>query len=482
MADKLFGTDGIRDTANTKTLAPVPLARLGQAIGWLLRNERGIFGVSPGARVPRVPYPRTHAFKRPNVRDRVLIGRDTRLSGPMISASLAGGLLSQGINVAEGGLLPTPAIAHVVRTMDCLLGVVISASHNPAQDNGIKLVSPEGFKIPDRAEERIEALMKGGVAEALTGPEVGDLALETGFDPATRMGPVATKYARDLVDRFEGLSLKGMKLVVDGANGAMRACAPWVLEALGAKVVAIGVETDGGRINDGCGALHPESAAARVREEGADLGLTFDGDGDRLIVVDDKGVVRDGDFVLAVCARHLKALGRLDPAVVVGTEMSNLGLEISLKAEGIRLVRAKVGDRYVSQEMQSSGLLLGGEQSGHVLYFDDSTTGDGLLTALRVLQAMRHFGKPWADLCRCMTRLPQVLRSVRVLRKPAFESVPGIVSARKKVEKKLGARGRLVLRYSGTEPVARVMIEGDDQGKIEKMAVELEDVIREELG
>ncbi|MCC6739728.1 MAG: phosphoglucosamine mutase, partial [Planctomycetia bacterium] len=222
--------------------------------------------------------------------------------------------------------------------------------------------------------------------------------------------------------------------------------------------------------------------AKKVKEEKADIGFCFDGDGDRLIVVDDRGAVRDGDYVLAVCARMLKAQGKLEPAVVVGTEMSNLGLELSLRAEGIRLVRAKVGDRYVSQAMQAEGLLIGGEQSGHILFFEDSTTGDGLLSALQVLRAIHHFNRPWSDLCRCLTRLPQVLRSVRVVSKPSFESVPAIVEAKKKVEKKLGAKGRLVLRYSGTEPVARVMIEGDDQSKIEKMAGELEDVIREALG
>ncbi|MEK7470312.1 MAG: phosphoglucosamine mutase [Planctomycetota bacterium] len=482
--EKLFGTDGIRDTANTKVLTPVPLARLGQAIGWLLRNERGIFKSEGSRGVPRAPYGSAHSLTRPNLRDRVVIGRDTRISGPMISASLASGLLSQGVNVFEGGVLPTPAIAHVVRESGAALGVVVSASHNPAPDNGIKLISPQGFKIPDAAEERIEALMRAGVPDALTGPEVGDLALETGVDAESKLSSAAAKYCQDLVDRAKEwkLSLKGMKLVLDCANGATRAAAPWALEALGAKVIATGVDPDGARINDGCGALHPEALTQRVKDEKADLGLCFDGDGDRLIVVDDKGHVRDGDYVLAVFARMLKAQGKLEPAVVVGTEMSNLGLELSLKAEGIRLVRAKVGDRYVSQAMQSQGLLVGGEQSGHILFFEDSTTGDGLLSALQVLRAMQHFGKSWSDLCKCLTRLPQVLKSVRVVSKPAFESVPAIVEARKKVEKKLGAKGRLVLRYSGTEPVARVMIEGDDQGKIEKMASELEGVIREALG
>jgi phosphoglucosamine mutase len=482
--EKLFGTDGIRDTANTKTLAPVPLVRLGQAIGWLLRHERGIFANAPSQRVPRAPYQATHAFKRPGVRGRVLIGRDTRTSGPMISAAIASGLLSQGVNVIEAGVLPTPGIAHVAREMGALLGVVISASHNPAHDNGVKVLSPEGFKIPDTAEERIEQLMAAKVPDAMTGPEVGDLALETAADERTRLTNVATRYARDLVDRARewGLNLKGRKLVLDCANGATRLVAPWVFEELGAKVVATGVDPDGTKINDGCGALHPEAVAHRVRDEKADLGLTFDGDGDRLVVVDDRGAVRDGDFVLAVGARMLKALGRLDPPAVVGTEMSNLGLELSLKAEGVRLLRAKVGDRFVSQTMQAEGALLGGEQSGHMLFFEDSTTGDGILSALQVLRAMAHFGKPWSELCRCMTRMPQVLRSVRVLRKPAFESVPAIVEARKRVEKRLGAKGRLVLRYSGTEPVARVMIEGDEQGRIERMAGELEEVIREELG
>ncbi|MCE9581406.1 MAG: phosphoglucosamine mutase [Planctomycetes bacterium] len=482
--EKLFGTDGIRDTANTKVLTPVPLARLGQAIGWLLRTERALFSTDGARGVPRAPFGQANAFKRPSVRDRVLIGRDTRLSGPMISASLAAGLLSQGVNVVEGGILPTPAIAHVVREMGASLGIVVSASHNPAPDNGIKLISPEGFKIPDAAEERIEALMRAGVPDALTGPEVGDLALETGVDAESKLSNIASKYARDLVDRAKewGLSLKGMKLVIDCANGATRAVAPWVLEALGAKVVAMGVDPDGAKINDGCGALHPQELTQRVKEEKADLGISFDGDGDRLIVVDDKGHVRDGDYVLAICARMLKAQGKLEPAVVVGTEMSNLGLELSLKAEGIRLVRAKVGDRFVSQAMKTEGLLIGGEQSGHILFFEDSTTGDGLLSALMVLRAARHFGKSWNDLCKCLTRLPQVLKSVRVVSKPAFESVPEIVEAKRKVEKKLGAKGRLVLRYSGTEPVARIMIEGDDQAKIEKMAGEIEESIREALG
>jgi len=482
--DRLFGTDGIRDTANTKVLAPVPLARLGQAIGWLLRHEPAVFSAGAAGAVPREPYGAAHAFKRPLVRDRVLIGRDTRTSGPMISAALAAGLLSQGINVVEGGVLPTPAIAHVTRTMGALVGIVVSASHNPAPDNGVKLISPEGFKIPDEAELRIEELMATKVPEALTGPEVGDLALETAWDPATRLSAIAARYARDLVDRARGwgLNLQGLRIVLDCANGATRLVAPWIFEELGATVIAIGVDPDGARINDGCGALHPEAAAARVTAEKADLGISFDGDGDRLIVIDERGRVSDGDHVLAVCGRLLREQGKLDPAVVVGTEMSNLGLEISLREVGIRLVRARVGDRYVSHQMRSQGLILGGEQSGHLLFFEDSTTGDGILSALQVLRAMRRSGKTWSALCGCLTRLPQVLRSVRVLRKPAFESVPRIVEARRAMETHLGANGRLVLRYSGTEPVARIMIEGDDQATIDRMALELGELFREELG
>ncbi|MCC6742029.1 MAG: hypothetical protein IT452_23615, partial [Planctomycetia bacterium] len=270
--ERLFGTDGIRDTANTKILTPVPLSRLGQAVGWLLRSERGIFSSRPPHSVPRSAFGAAHAFKRPNLRDRVLIGRDTRLSGPMISASLASGLLSQGVNVFESGVLPTPAIAHIVRETGAALGIVVSASHNPAPDNGIKLISPEGFKIPDAAEERIEALMRAGVPDALTGPEVGDLALETAYDPETKLSTAAGKYARDLVDRARewGVTLKGVKAVGDCANGATRAVAPWVLAELGAKVVATGVDPDGAKINDGCGALHPEGLAKRVKEEKAD--------------------------------------------------------------------------------------------------------------------------------------------------------------------------------------------------------------------
>ena len=447
---RLFGTDGIRALANAEPLTTELAFRLGrQLVATLVEHHR----------VDKL---------------RLVVGRDTRQSGPMLEGALVSGALSAGADVFAVGVLPTPGIAHLTRHLDAHGGVVISASHNPFEDNGIKIFSSTGAKFPDAWEDEIEnRLAQADLAPKPTGADVGRWV--------PHRHAAEAEYAAHAVGTFP-FDLRGLHIVLDCANGATYRVAPRVFETLGARVTILGAEPDGQNINLDCGALHPEGVQERVRATGADLGLAFDGDGDRLICVDELGEVRDGDYVLAVCARHLAAADRLRGGVLVTTVMANLGLEHSLRQAGIGTVKTQVGDRYVLEEMVRIGANLGGEQSGHLLFLDHTSTGDGIVSALQLLAVMRETGQPLSVLAACLTKFPQVLVNVPVRRKPPLESIEGLTPRLESLEGRLNGAGRILLRYSGTELLARVMVEGQEQAEIEKIAHELAGIIRQAIG
>ena len=438
----LFGTDGVRGTANVHPMTAEMALNLGRAVA--------------------------HVFHRGgNDRHRIIIGKDTRLSGYMFEDALAAGICSMGVDVLQVGPMPTPGMAFLTADMRCDAGVMISASHNPYQDNGIKFFSRDGFKLPDEIERRIEHLIASGELDRSTaGPdEIGR---------ARRIDDAAGRYVVFLKKTFPmDLTLDGLRVVLDCANGAAYQVGPTVLEELGAEVFRLGVEPNGRNINDGCGSLHPEKTAARVREVRADVGIALDGDADRCVLVDDRGDVVDGDAVLALCATHLVERGALTGGAVVATVMSNLGLEKHLERLGVRLVRTQVGDRYVVEAMRAGGYNLGGEQSGHVIFLDHNTTGDGLITALQTLAILRRSGRKLSDLVGGFTRYPQVLVNVRIANKRPLESLPEMMDLVRKVEAELAGLGRVLIRYSGTEPKARIMVEGQDETRVGEMARDL---------
>ena len=447
---RLFGTDGIRALANAPPLTTELAFRLGrQLVATLVEHHR----------VDKL---------------RLVVGRDTRQSGPMLEGALVSGALSAGADVFAVGVLPTPGIAHLTRHLDAHGGVVISASHNPFEDNGLKIFSSTGAKFPDAWEDEIEnRLAQADLAPKPTGGDVGRWV--------PHRHAAEAEYAAHAVGTFP-FDLRGVHIVLDCAHGATYRVAPRVFEALGARVTVLGAEPDGQNINLDCGALHPAGVQERVRATGADLGLAFDGDGDRLICVDEQGEVRDGDYVLAVCARHLAAADRLRGGVLVTTVMANLGLEHSLREAGIRTVKTQVGDRNVLEEMVRIGANLGGEQSGHLLFLDHTSTGDGIVSALQLLAVMRETGRPLSALAACLTKFPQVLVNVPVRRKPPLESIEGLIPRLESLEGRLNGAGRILLRYSGTELLARVMVEGQEQAEIEKIAHELAGIIRQAIG
>jgi phosphoglucosamine mutase len=457
MADKgatsrprLFGTDGIRGTANVEPMTSETVVRLGRAIA--------------------------HVVKRHPHRHKIIIGKDTRLSGYMLESALTSGICSMGVDVLLVGPLPTPGIAFLTRSMRADAGVMISASHNPFQDNGIKFFASNGFKLPDELEREIERLVQGDAIAHLrpTAQEVGK---------AFRIDDALGRYNVFLKSAFpKHLTLDGLKIVFDGAHGAAYRVGPEVLEELGADVVAIGVDPDGENINRDCGALHPQALAARVQAEKAHIGVAVDGDADRAILVDERGEVVDGDEVLAMLALELHRTGRLVNGGVVATVMSNLGLDLALRARDIALVRVQVGDRFVVEEMLRGGYLLGGEQSGHVVFLDHGTTGDGLVTALGVLALMVESGKPLSQLRGVMRRLPQRLVNVRVRERRDLQGMPGVQGVIDRVSRDLGSRGRVLVRYSGTEPLVRVMVEGEHAAQVERYCEEIAAALREHVG
>jgi phosphoglucosamine mutase len=446
---RLFGTDGIRGVANEPPLTPDLAYRVGRELTATLAAQHG------------------------RERVRVVIGRDTRRSGPLLESAIVAGLLSAGADCLAVGVLPTPGIALLTRGLDASGGVVLSASHNPFEDNGIKLFSSEGTKFPDAWEAQIEGRLVGpDTAPRARGADIGRLIA---YDRAE-------KYYVDFLARCFPLDLGGLTIVLDCAHGATYRVAPAVFRRLGARVVTTCARPDGTNINAGCGALHPGRLCRRLRAAGADIGFAFDGDGDRLISVDHSGEIRDGDYVLAIAGRHMAGRGRLKTNTVVTTVMANLGLDEALTAAGISVVKTQVGDRYVHEEMLRSGANLGGEQSGHLLFPDLSPTGDGILSALAVLGVMRETGETLASLATCMRKFPQVLVNVPVARKPPLESLTDVAARVRVFESEMNGTGRILLRYSGTEPLARVMIEGADGARIRGMADELAEAIRRELG
>jgi phosphoglucosamine mutase len=440
MADrKYFGTDGIRGEANSGVMTPETALRLGQAAGlWFVRGD---------------------------YRHKVIIGKDTRLSGYMLESALVAGFTSAGMDVLLVGPMPTPAIAMLTRSMCADLGVMISASHNPYEDNGIKLFGPDGFKLSDDVEFEIEALMDGDMVSRLAGPAQ--------LGRAKRLDDAAGRYIESAKASFpRGLTLNGLKIVVDCANGAAYKVAPTVLQELGAEVIAIGVTPDGMNINRGCGSTFPRRLCTEVLTHGADMGIALDGDADRVMLADERGQVIDGDQVLALTAEAWAKDGRLRGGGIVATVMSNIGLEKFLAGRNVKLHRARVGDRYVMEMMIERGINLGGEQSGHMILSDFATTGDGLVAALQVLATLRREKRKASEVCRKFNPLPQILKNVRVGGAVDLEA-GAIAEAVRQAEQKLGDAGRILLRPSGTEPVIRVMAEGEDELVVNKIVDEL---------
>lgn len=448
---RLFGTDGIRGVANEEPITSETALKLGRALAHVFKDSAG-----------------RHR--------RILIGKDTRLSGYMLETAIASGICSMGVDVLLVGPVPTPGIAFLTRSMRADAGVVISASHNPFQDNGIKFFSREGFKLDDEIEQRIEALVFDDSALARMRASGGDIGKAARIDDALGRYLVFLKTCVPRTVTFDGL-----KVAIDCANGAAYRVGPEALEELGAEVSAIGVEPDGVNINLGCGAVHFDALREKVIREGCDVGIALDGDGDRAILIDEKGGVFDGDDVMALMARRMDRAGTLRDRTVVATVMSNFGLEFSLAGAGLKLVRTEVGDPAVVREMRANSYTLGGEQSGHIVFMDYSTTGDGLITALMVLSQMAESGKPLSVL-RAMRRMPQVLENVRVRERVPLNEMPEVTGVIDEAEQRLSGNGRLLVRYSGTEMLARVMVEGEDPAEISTLAREIGAAIRKHVG
>ena len=443
MTKKYFGTDGIRGRTNSLPMTPEIAMRVGQAAG--------------------------KRFLRGAHRHRVVIGKDTRLSGYMMESALTAGFTSVGMDVVLVGPMPTPAVAMLTKSMRADLGVMISASHNPFADNGIKLFGPDGFKLSDQDEAVIEALIDGGA----------DLAEAESIGRAARIDDAQGRYIHFAKATFpEHLRLDGLRVVVDCANGAAYKVAPTALWELGAEVISLGVAPNGTNINDKCGSTHPASLQARVREVRADIGIALDGDADRLIVVDEKGQVVDGDQLMALLARDWARSGKLQGGGIVATVMSNLGLERFVESEGLTLHRAKVGDRYVLEMMREKGCNVGGEQSGHLILTDYATTGDGLVAALQILAALIESGKPASKTLSLFKPLPQLLKNVRFAKGKPLES-EGVKQAISAAETRLNGTGRLVIRKSGTEPLIRVMAEGEDETLVAEVVDSICDAVRQ---
>ncbi|WP_420559471.1 phosphoglucosamine mutase [Tepidicaulis sp.] len=429
MSRKYFGTDGIRGKANEKPMTAETALRVGLAAG--------------------------RKFKRGDYRHRVVIGKDTRLSGYMLESALVSGFTSAGMDVFQFGPVPTPAVAMLTRSLRADLGVMISASHNSFEDNGIKLFGPDGYKLSDEVELEIEHMMDNGINDYLAGPrELGR---------AKRIDDAQARYIEFAKRTFpKQLSLEGVRVVIDCANGAAYKVAPTALWELGAEVVTLGVDPNGFNINDGCGSTAPERMGQLVRERRADIGIALDGDADRVIICDENGEVIDGDKIMGLVAQSWHKEGQLSAPGIVATIMSNLALERYLKGLGLNLARTQVGDRYVVEHMRENGFNLGGEQSGHIVLSDFSTTGDGLIAALQVLAVLRAGDKPMSELCNVFEPLPQFLRNVRYRNCEPLENAL-VKEAIAEGERRLASQGRLVIRKSGTEPLIRVMGEGDDE-------------------
>ena len=451
---KLFGTDGIRAVAGEPPLDPRTIFAVGAALAKKL---------AAGADTKPV---------------RVVLGMDTRESGPWIAATLIAGLRSAGAEAEFAGVLTTPAIAFLARKHGYNAGIVISASHNPWRDNGIKIFGGDGYKLPDATELAIESLIE---EELTLHPDLPTVAADPSTLPAI-VESLRYEYVQFLLAAVPGISLDNRRVVIDCANGAASSLAPQLFAQLNGTVEITHASPDGRNINEHCGALHPEIVAAEVRKRGAVMGFTFDGDADRALFADEHGRVVNGDAVMLACARDLHSRGELTGATVVATTMSNMGFEAALGRSGIRMLRAQVGDKYVLEEMQRSGAALGGEQSGHILFPGKATTGDGLLTALMVLDVVHRSGKTLGQLVADLKNFPQVILNVRVREKRPLDTLPEVVSTIRAAEAELGSTGRVVIRYSGTEALARVMIEAEDESRMRHHAETIAAAIRTELG
>jgi phosphoglucosamine mutase len=448
--ERLFGTDGIRGVANIEPMTSETALRVGRALAYVFRDRPG--------------------------RHKILIGKDTRLSGYMLETALASGVCSMGVDVLLVGPIPTPGIAFLTRNLRADAGVVISASHNPFQDNGIKVFSRDGFKLPDEIEDEIESLIVDKKIDHLR-------PTATAIGKAFRVDDAEGRYNVFVKANFpRQLTLDGMKVVVDCANGAAYKVAPDVLRELGADVSAIGVDPNGENINLNCGALHPQLLQRLVLEHKAQFGVALDGDADRAVLVDETGELVDGDAIMAIAAEEMMRNGALRHNTVVGTVMSNLGLEVALKRMGGRFVRTAVGDRYVVEEMLRGGYNLGGEQSGHIVFLDANTTGDGTVSFLSMLSVMVQRQRPLSELRKIVQRYPQVLINVKVRERRDLASVEPVAKTMRQVTEELGERGRLLVRYSGTEPLVRVMVEGEDHSAVKEYGEAVAEAVRRHLG
>lgn len=449
---RLFGTDGIRGTANQFPMTPDIVLRVGQAMGHILKSQPS------RNKVPKV-----------------VIGKDTRLSGYMVELALTSGLNSMGVHVELLGPMPTPGIGFLTRNMRADAGVVISASHNAYMDNGIKIFGPDGYKISDSMEREIESLvLEGDLNTHLVGST--ELGRSKRIEDASGRYVVYAKNAFPLED-----TLDGIRVVLDCANGAGYKVAPTIFHELGADLIVLGNTPNGFNINDKSGALYPTKVSEAVLQYRADVGISLDGDADRVVMVDEKGHIVNGDHILAIAAMHLKSRGALPGNTVVATQMSNFGLDMLMNENGIKVVRTDVGDKYVVEEMRKNGYCLGGEQSGHIIFLDHSTTGDGCIAALNVLAVMKRTGQTLSQLNEKMMDVPQVLINTRVRRREELEKIAGYTALIERVEKELSGEGRVFVRFSGTEPVVRVLVEGPDRARIARYAEEIASLLEREL-
>ena len=447
---KLFGTDGVRGVANQNPMTSEMALKIGRAAA--------------------------HLFRDSDRRHRIVIGKDTRLSGYMIESALTAGLCSMGMDVLLVGPVPTPGIAFLTRSLRADAGVVISASHNSYEDNGIKFFGRDGFKLPDEVEKKMEGLIFSGAIDSVR-PTASEIGKAFRIDDAIGR---YNEFVKSSVPR--GMDLSGLRIVVDSANGAAYKIGPRILTELGAEVISLYDQPTGMNINQGCGSLHPEIICRAVVANKAQIGIAFDGDADRMILCNETGEVVNGDVIMAICALQMMKHGTLRHNTLVATVMSNLGLELAMQQAGGKLVRAAVGDRYVMEKMIEGGFNLGGEQSGHLIFMDHNTTGDGIISALQILTIMKQTGKPLSELATCMKTYPQILVNVKVKERRDLDAVPEIANLMAEIDQKLDGTGRLLVRYSGTEPKVRVMIEGEDQNEIKALAENLAGIIREKLG
>ena len=447
---KLFGTDGIRGVANIFPMTPEMVLSIGKATAHVFKEKCG------------------------KEKPKFVIGKDTRLSGYMIENALASGIVSVGADVLLVGPMPTPAIAHLTKALNADAGIVLSASHNPAEDNGIKIFSENGHKLSDNVEDEIEKYVLSGKIK--TEHIKGDL-----IGKAHRVDDAKERYIEFAKASVESMSMKGLRAILDCANGAAYNTAPHILSELGVEVVVLNDRPDGLNINLDCGALHPEKMMEVVKEENAHIGIALDGDADRVIVCDENGKSVDGDHIIAICAINMKEKGTLKKNSVVVTIMTNKGFDIAMAKERIKVVKTKVGDRYVVDEMRKKGYVLGGEQSGHIIFSNYTTTGDGMISALQLLRIMKERGKKLSKLAECMTSLPQVLVNVDVKEKKDISKLK-VNKNIKDAESKLGEKGRVLVRYSGTQNLCRIMIEGENKREIQKIANDIAKTMKKELG